>query len=84
MLINDIIRVSKKYVELNQILISFTGSTHIQDSTPYIVTLNPGDILFVPHKWWHYVEHLSTSLSLNTWIPLHNVKYLIQYYKFNS
>ncbi|XP_050500193.1 HSPB1-associated protein 1 [Diabrotica virgifera virgifera] len=33
------------------------------------VILNPGDMLFVPHKWWHYVENLETSISINVWLP---------------
>lgn len=32
------------------------------------VVLTPGDVLFVPHKWWHYVENLTTAISINTWI----------------
>lgn len=32
------------------------------------VVLSPGDVLFVPHKWWHYVENLTTAISINTWI----------------
>ena len=35
-----------------------------------VVTLNPGDVLFVPHRWWHYVENIEPAISLNTWIPL--------------
>ncbi|CAH1961837.1 unnamed protein product [Acanthoscelides obtectus] len=34
------------------------------------VILGPGDVLFVPHKWWHYVENLETAISINTWIPM--------------
>lgn len=34
------------------------------------MTLNPGDILIVPANWWHYVENLELSLTVNTWIPL--------------
>lgn len=30
--------------------------------------MSPGDVLFVPHKWWHYVENLTTAISINTWI----------------
>ncbi|XP_055847956.1 HSPB1-associated protein 1 homolog [Episyrphus balteatus] len=32
--------------------------------------LTEGDVLIVPRNWWHYVESLETSLSVNTWIPL--------------
>lgn len=37
---------------------------------PYIVDLEPGDVLYVPRHWWHYVESLSDSISINTWVEL--------------
>eukprot|EP00191_Tetraselmis_sp_GSL018_P023361 CAMPEP_0177625492 /NCGR_PEP_ID=MMETSP0419_2-20121207/30131_1 /TAXON_ID=582737 /ORGANISM="Tetraselmis sp., Strain GSL018" /LENGTH=267 /DNA_ID=CAMNT_0019126447 /DNA_START=342 /DNA_END=1143 /DNA_ORIENTATION=+ len=33
------------------------------------VTLVPGDVLYVPHGWWHQVRSLSTSISVNVWVP---------------
>lgn len=36
----------------------------------YEVIMNAGDILIVPANWWHYVENLDLSLTVNTWIPL--------------
>uniref|UniRef100_A0A0A9WR48 JmjC domain-containing protein n=1 Tax=Lygus hesperus TaxID=30085 RepID=A0A0A9WR48_LYGHE len=35
-----------------------------------MVDLDPGDVLYVPNGWWHYVENLSSAISVNTWIPL--------------
>ncbi|XP_044745865.1 HSPB1-associated protein 1 [Coccinella septempunctata] len=35
-----------------------------------LIILNPGDVLIIPNKWWHYVEALDTSISINTWLPL--------------
>ena len=29
--------------------------------------LRPGDMLFIPRPWWHFVRSLSTSLSINFW-----------------
>ncbi len=29
--------------------------------------LTPGDVLFLPHKWWHYVVTEETSVSVNQW-----------------
>ena len=34
------------------------------------VTVNPGDVLFVPNRWWHHVENLQLSVSVNTWIEI--------------
>ena len=32
--------------------------------------LEPGDVLFVPRQWWHFVKSLDTTISVNTWIEL--------------
>lgn len=31
------------------------------------VLLAPGDTLFIPKGWWHYVRSLTTSVSVNFW-----------------
>ncbi|CAL1528166.1 unnamed protein product [Lymnaea stagnalis] len=36
---------------------------------PVVVTLSPGQTLYVPRHWWHYVESLDPSISVNVWIP---------------
>ncbi|KAL0269472.1 UNVERIFIED_CONTAM: hypothetical protein PYX00_007187 [Menopon gallinae] len=33
------------------------------------VILNPGEVLFIPKHWWHYVENLEVAVSVNVWIP---------------
>lgn len=33
----------------------------------YKLTLRPGDILYIPPKWWHYVRSLSKSFSVSFW-----------------
>ncbi|KAL9897737.1 HSPB1 associated protein 1 [Glossina fuscipes fuscipes] len=60
----------------------------------YQVVAEPNDILIIPRHWWHYVEALETSLSLNSWIPLDVdvesqieeciVKYLIENFTRNT
>ena len=29
--------------------------------------LEPGDMLFIPNKWWHYVKSLTVSFSVSFW-----------------
>jgi len=42
----------------------------LSQATSYKVSLNPGDVLFVPHQWWHQVVTTSDfSVSINTWVP---------------
>lgn len=37
------------------------------NATPYECTLGPGEILFIPIHWWHYVSSLDTVISISTW-----------------
>lgn len=37
----------------------------------YVVEVSPGQMLFLPPFWWHHVESLSISISVNQWsVPL--------------
>uniref|UniRef100_A0A182JGC8 JmjC domain-containing protein n=1 Tax=Anopheles atroparvus TaxID=41427 RepID=A0A182JGC8_ANOAO len=36
----------------------------------YHTVLEPGMVLIVPPKWWHFVENLEPSLNFNTWLSL--------------
>uniref|UniRef100_A0A6P6XT66 Uncharacterized protein LOC113791102 n=1 Tax=Dermatophagoides pteronyssinus TaxID=6956 RepID=A0A6P6XT66_DERPT len=58
-----------------------------QQCRPYIIIVESGDLLHVPHHWWHYVENLDhininnndndqVSISVNVWID-HTAKTLI-------
>ncbi|CAL4070833.1 unnamed protein product, partial [Meganyctiphanes norvegica] len=49
---------------------NISSHPNLMQSTPYVVTLEPGDVLFVPQHWWHFVEHLDFSISINTWLEL--------------
>ena len=34
---------------------------------PYQCILGPGDVLYIPSKWWHHVRSLEFSVSANAW-----------------
>lgn len=34
-------------------------------TTPYEIILEPGDCLFIPVGWWHYVEGLDVNISMS-------------------
>ncbi|XP_075549941.1 HSPB1 associated protein 1 isoform X1 [Dermacentor variabilis] len=50
--------------------VDFVTFPELQSTRPYHVVLEPGDVLLVPHHWWHYVSCLTDALSINTWIPM--------------
>lgn len=39
----------------------FSGVTFVD------AVLAPGDMLYLPPRWWHYVASLSTSMSVSFW-----------------
>ncbi len=38
-----------------------------KDATPLEVTIGPGEILFIPVRWWHHARALERTISLNFW-----------------
>lgn len=61
---------SSIYSQVNFTNIDTKRFSKICESTPFVVTLNPGDVLVVPKHWWHFVESESFSISVNSWIEL--------------
>ncbi|XP_029981576.1 HSPB1-associated protein 1 homolog isoform X2 [Sphaeramia orbicularis] len=42
-----------------------------QRARTHSVTLEPGQVLYVPRHWWHYVESVDpVTVSVNSWIEL--------------
>ncbi|KAG7220315.1 hypothetical protein INR49_010149 [Caranx melampygus] len=42
-----------------------------QRARVHTVTLQPGQVLYVPRHWWHYVESVDPiTVSINSWIEL--------------
>ncbi|KAM9850611.1 HSPB1-associated protein 1 homolog [Aulostomus maculatus] len=42
-----------------------------QGARAHTVTLQPGQVLYVPRHWWHYVESVDPiTVSVNSWIEL--------------
>uniref|UniRef100_A0A096LPU6 Hspb associated protein 1 n=1 Tax=Poecilia formosa TaxID=48698 RepID=A0A096LPU6_POEFO len=42
-----------------------------QGARAHTVTLEPGQVLYVPRHWWHYVESIDPiTVSVNSWIEL--------------
>ncbi|SFW16467.1 cupin-like domain-containing protein [Cellulophaga fucicola] len=39
--------------------------TNFKNVPFYKVVLQPGDVLFLPKKWWHYVQALDSSISIS-------------------
>jgi len=46
----------------------FTKYPKFMDAKGYKVILCPGDVLFVPKHWWHFVRHVEAGISVNMWI----------------
>ena len=38
-----------------------------RSATPFEVVLAPGEVLFIPVRWWHYARALEPTISLNFW-----------------
>jgi hypothetical protein len=38
------------------------------ETTPYITTLYPGDVLYNPHRWWHEVYTVGQSTAFSVWL----------------
>ncbi|RLU14712.1 hypothetical protein DMN91_012599 [Ooceraea biroi] len=62
---------STVYSRFNIYCLSEEEQCYLMESVPVkpkLIVLEPGDVLFVPNGWWHYVESLDTvNISVNLW-----------------
>lgn len=39
----------------------------VRDVTFHVGTLSPGDLLYIPRGWWHFLRAPAASISINLW-----------------
>jgi hypothetical protein len=61
---------SSVYSQINFSLPSTADLEDLMKCSPVKITLEPGDVLFVPPKYWHFVQAEDFSISVNTWVEL--------------
>ncbi|CAH8472824.1 unnamed protein product [Schistosoma turkestanicum] len=67
------IEESTIYSKVNFASLNYKKYPLILKTTPYPITLYPGDVLFVPKNWWHFVEsscEYDFTCSVNVWIDI--------------
>eukprot|EP00051_Salpingoeca_urceolata_P020778 m.316823 g.316823 ORF g.316823 m.316823 type:complete len:76 (+) comp19681_c2_seq10:964-1191(+) len=42
-------------------------AARVQTGPPFVVDVTRGDVLIVPPFWWHHVETMEDSISINAW-----------------
>ena len=40
----------------------------LRHTSPHIAALDPGDMIYIPHKWWHEVWSSNRSLAFSSWV----------------
>lgn len=45
----------------------YTRFPLIHGAQAYSAMLEPGDLIYIPRRWWHAVHSLDTSISINYW-----------------
>ena len=59
---------SKLFLARDLTLDSKTKLPDLWKATPYVVTLNPGDVLYTPNAWWHEVYTSGQSVAFSVWV----------------
>ncbi|XP_066488498.1 HSPB1-associated protein 1 isoform X2 [Tiliqua scincoides] len=62
---------SSVFSRVNVINPNLKSFPQFKKAQAHVVTLLPGQVLFVPRHWWHYVESIDPiTVSINSWIEL--------------
>ncbi|XP_066543523.1 HSPB1-associated protein 1 homolog isoform X2 [Amia ocellicauda] len=62
---------SSVFSKVNVVNPDFTQFPAFASTRMHMVTLLPGQVLFVPRHWWHYVESVDPiTVSINSWMEL--------------
>lgn len=48
----------------------------------FYTELSPGDAIYIPSGWWHKVESIGISISVNSWLPAQRLKSRINHLAF--
>ena len=55
----------------------------VQKLESYVVILEPGDLLYMPPLWFHHVEALDVSISVNVWTDTKQTNIMEQVFNIN-